>query len=148
MNKSIYTIALICLVLIIGCKKDDVEPTPDPAQEQLINLMNGGVSWVVSDQGAVYKDNYDVTNQFAGFKLTIGEFNYSTENSTSNAWPTSGSWQFVDNDLNRIERNDGVLIMVVLSGNNLTLTFNVEEANTGGRYFDVPGEYSFHLVSE
>ena len=57
----------------------------------------------------------------------------------------SGSWDFKDNNLNVINRNDDVEMDVVVSEKNLKLNFLITEAN--GRLAGL-GEYQFDLVSQ
>ena len=96
----------------------------------------------------VIKDGFDVTSQFAGFKLTIGNKTYSTENGLSPVWETSGTWDFQNDNPNLVLRDGETSITLSLSGGNLTMTFMAEGATTGGRTKSVSGEYQFHLVGE
>lgn len=154
MIKYLYTIfvltAFISLTVLTGCPgpepTPDPVPVPDPAVEQLKTLKNGGTSWVLSSSGVV-KDGYDVTDQFVGFKLTIGEYTYSAQNSLSSAWPTSGAWAFNNGNINSIKRDDGVVISVSISGNTMRLSFTVA-GSSGGRIAGLSGDYIFNLVSE
>jgi len=107
--------------------------------------MNNGSSWEVSE---VIKDGYDVTIQFDGFVLTIGEFTYTTVNGLESAWPTSGSWSFYNNDAATILRDDDTVIDVGISGGELTLEFSVNDLSTGGRLKGINGNYQFVMVSE
>lgn len=152
--KYLYTIffcmALISLSILTGCPgpepTPDPDPGPDPKDEQLLALKNNGNSWVISG-GGVVKDGYDVTDQFTGFKLDIGEYTYNTQNSLSTAWPSSGNWEFNNGNINSIKRSDGVIISVSFSGSNLSLTFTAS-GSSGGRIEGLAGDYIFNLVSE
>ncbi|WP_221412605.1 hypothetical protein, partial [Fulvivirga lutimaris] len=130
----------------VSCK-DDSEPTPSEIDEQLTALMNDGSKWVLSNDG-VTKDGFDVTSQFEGFKLTIGNKTYITENGLSPVWGTSGFWDFQNDNPNLILRDGDTSISISLSGGNLTMTFMADGAPTGGRTASVSGEYQFHLVGE
>ncbi|MEQ9167600.1 MAG: hypothetical protein RLO12_15180 [Fulvivirga sp.] len=140
------SVVLIGLLTIVSCK-DDSEPTPSEIEEQLTALMNDGSKWVLSNDG-VTKDGFDVTSQFAGFKLTIGNKTYATENGLSPVWETSGIWDFQNDNPNLILRDGDTSITISLSGGNLTMTFMADGASTGGRTQSVSGEYQFHLVGE
>lgn len=140
------SIVLIGIVTVIGCK-DDSDPTPSELEQQLDALMNGGSNWVLGNDGVI-KDGFDVTSQFAGFKLTIGNKTYSTENGLSPVWETSGTWDFQNDNPNLVLRDGETSITLSLSGGNLTMTFMAEGATTGGRTKSVSGEYQFHLVGE
>ncbi len=154
MIKYLYTsfvvTALISLLVLSGCPGPDPTPDPDPGPDpkdaQLSALKNGGSSWVLSS-GGVVKDGFDVSNQFTGFKLNIGEYTYSIQNSLETAWPDSGSWGFNNDNINSIKRDDGVVLSVILGGGNLTLSFTAA-GSTGGRIEGLSGDYVFNLVSE
>jgi len=138
---------LVFAMMTIGCNDNGGdEEQPDPLTEQIIALMNDGSVWRLSSLG-VEKDGLDVTSQFDGFTLTIGNKTFSTTNSLDSAWPSSGTWDFENGNANRILRNDGVLIFVTLFENTLTLTFTTTVTNSGERNAGISGEYRFHLVS-
>ena len=134
-------VVLFGLITFAGCKKDSADPEPDALTERLTELMNGGSTW---DLVNVTKDGYDVSDQFTGFKLTIGEFTYSTTNALATAWPASGSWEFNNGNPNSIVRDNDVIISASLSNNQLTLSFSVTGLS-GGRLASVDGDYIFTL---
>ncbi len=136
------------IMLLTSCDPPDPPDPPvppDPKEVQLLALMNNGTSWVLAS-GGVVKDGYDVTDQFTGFKLAIGNYTYSTQNSLASAWPASGTWEFNNGQINSILRNDSVVIGVVLNGSKLTLTFTA--LAPAGRIDGLAGDYIFNLVSE
>lgn len=140
-NQYISILFLVCLTIISGCKSDSTDPTPQENQKML--LINNGLSWRL---GTVTKDGLDVTDQFTGFKLTIGNFTYTTINALPSAWPTSGTWSFANEAGTMIDRNDGVQITVAVTPTTLKLTFSVLGLGDGGRINGVDGEYVFDLV--
>lgn len=126
-----------------GCAKDD-DAQPSLQEVQKIALINGGSPWVTE---SVTKDGYDVTSQYADFKLTIGSFTYTVEKSAGNAWPKAeGVWSFGNADGTVMVREDGVEMQVILTENTLQLSFTAP--STTGRVNSVEGEYVFNLVSE
>lgn len=143
--KTIKNILFLILILSVSvaCKKKANDPEPTLLEQRLVELINGGVSWEVS---SVTKDGYNVTGQFTGFVLTIGEFTYSTENALAKAWPKSGTWSFYNDDPNTVLRDDGVIINVNINGSSLVLTYSV--TNLGGRVDGINGDYQFNLVSQ
>lgn len=143
MNRIILIILALGVFSLTGCD-DDKELTE--IEQRLLDLRNDEVPWVLAN-GGVEKDGYDVSDQFTGFKLSIGDYTYRTQNSLSSAWPSSGSWEYYNDQVNLIRRDDGVLIQVSLSGSRLVLSFDTS-ANAGGRLSDVPGNYTFNLESE
>ncbi|QSE99253.1 hypothetical protein [Fulvivirga lutea] len=143
---SILAIVFIWVATFTSCK-DDSESTPSETDQQLITLQNNGTNWVLGSDG-VTKDGFDVTSQFAGFKLNIGNKTYTTENGLSPVWEPSGNWDFIDNNPSLILRDGDTQIVVSVTSNALTLTFTADAVPTGGRVESVSGEYQFHLVSE
>ncbi|MDH5602369.1 MAG: hypothetical protein OEY51_00425 [Cyclobacteriaceae bacterium] len=142
-----YALSIVLAIVLLAfssCKNGSSDPTPSEIEKRLTDLQNGGSNWVL---GSVSKDGYDVTDQFTGFKLTIGEYTYTTINSLSPVWEASGTWAFQNDDPNMVVRGDGVVIAVVLGNNTLDLTFNAQ-GSSGGRIDSVAGEYQFHLVGE
>lgn len=147
--KYTFTITLlIALLTLTGCKDEGVDPEVAALNEQLVVLMNGGKSWVIGTAGSVAKDNVDVSSQFAGFKLTVGNKTYTTQNSLSHVWRTSGTWGFQGNNPDLILKDGSVEVSVSHLNSNLTLTFTAPGNSVGGRVNSVSGEYVFHLVSE
>ncbi len=147
MKKIIYTliisISVLGIMVLSSCDGGLTE-----IEERLKALRNNGSPWVLSS-GGVMKDGYDVSDQFTGFKLTIGEYTYSAQNSLADAWPALGTWEFNNDQINSILRDDGVVIGVALTGSNsnLTLTYTAL-APSGGRIEGLAGDYIFNLVSE
>ena len=143
----LYIIGLGALIYLSGCKDDSSEAAPSETDQQLTTLMNNGTNWILSSSG-VKKDGYDVTDQFTGFTLNIGNKTYATTNGLSPVWPEMGTWDFQDNNPGIITRDDGAIIIVSVSSGNLTLTFTADAVPTGGRVKSVSGEYQFNLVSQ
>ena len=90
----------------------------------------------------------DVSDQFSGFKLTVGDFTYTTVNALPSAWPASGTWSFANDSGTLVDRSDGVQITVAVSTSSLKLSFSVTGLGSGGRTKGVDGEYVFDLVPE
>ena len=144
--KDIFSIVLIIsFVTYSSCKKKGTDPQPDPLADRLEELINNGSSWEVSE---VTKDGYDVTDQFNGFTLTIGEFTYTTTNALESAWSSSGTCSFLNNDASTILRDDDTIIDVGISGGQLTLTFSVDDLSSGGRLRGINGDYQFVMLSQ
>ncbi len=143
--KYISIVLIVCLAFVSGCKKSKSDdPTPLTSQEkQKTLLINNGLSWTL---GTVTKDGLDVTDQFAGFTLTIGDFTYVTENALASAWPSQGTWSFANEAGTLVDRNDGVQVTVSVSTTSLKLTFNVAGLGDGGRVKGVDGTYIFDLI--
>lgn len=148
MKQLKYYAIILCLAFIVmqtGCKDDPASPMSD-LEQQLDLLMNGGKSWVVGSSGVV-KDGFDVTDQFAGFKLTVGNKSYSTTNGLSHVWNSTGAWDFKDGNKNQILIDGSTEASVSVSAGKLTLTFTAQ-GSSGGRTKSIEGEYQFNLVSE
>jgi hypothetical protein len=146
-NSLLVLIVLSGVLCFTACSSEDVGDDPTPIDQQLILLENGSKSWVLAG-GSVIKDDFDVTDQFNGFELTVQGFNFTTVNSLSGVWADQGSWTFVDDQITKMERNDGVVVNIQqVSSSQLTLRFS-DPNGTGGRYSSIPGDYVFTLLSE
>ncbi|MBK6266947.1 hypothetical protein JKA74_18025 [Marivirga sp. S37H4] len=144
--KYILSILILATMTIVaGCKSDSSDPAPDALALQRELLMNEGKSWIIGTEGII-KDGYDVSSQFQGFSLTIGQNTFTTVNSLASAWPESGNWKFDEDNENIILRSDRVIIMVAVTATTLRLTFTVGGEN--GRFAGLEGEYEFNLVSQ
>lgn len=100
--------------------------------------------------GTIRYDDEDITSQFDGFALTITkDKKYTTTGKMGNydhpPFEASGSWDFADEDLNLINRDDGVNIRIQVTDNTLALTFTITETN--GRVSGLGGEYRFDLIA-
>jgi hypothetical protein len=144
---ALLIVFLLAMSILSGCSKDD-GGSPSPMDKQQTLLENGSKSWVLVG-GSVLKGDIDVSNEFAGFKLTVTGFNYVTENSPSGGvWASQGTWTFKDNQVTAIERNDGVLMTIDnISSTDLVLRFT-DPDDVGGRYSSIIGDYVFTLKSE
>lgn len=143
---TLMSILFIGLITSSGCKNDS-DAEPSETDLQLTALMNNGANWVLSSNGVI-KDGFDVTDQFNGFHLNIGNKVYSTVNGLTPVWETTGVWDFQNNNPNLLIRDGVILVNVSISGGNLILTFNADAVPAGGRTESITGEYQFHLVSE
>lgn len=140
--KSTLRLSLTLVVLFgvvtcfSSCSKDD---SPNA---QTLQLQKLSATWKVSQ---VTNDNQDVTNQYAGFILTVNELNYTTQNG-GNPWPTSGAYTFKEGDLNTLLRSDDVTITIdEITESTLLLAFNFNTV-TGGRLSGVTGDFTFSLI--
>lgn len=124
-------------------------PPVDKFEEQQKKLRNNSSPWVLA-AGGVVKDGYDVSDQFSDFELTFGQDTYSAKNGVAVAWPATGTWEFHNDDINTILRDDVVVIDVALNGANtgLTLTFTITVLPAGGRIAGIPGKFIFNLASD
>jgi hypothetical protein len=145
-NIALSAIVIVTILLSSGCSSDE-GGDPSPLDVQLALLENENKSWI-SAGGSITKDGFDVSDQFAGFKLTITGFNYKTENSLSGVWAIQGSWSFKNDQITAMERNDGVVVTIDnISSTQLVLSFT-DPNGTGGRYSSISGDYVLTLVSE
>jgi len=140
---------LIASLTFSGCKEEGVDPKVAVLNKQRDVLMNGGKPWVLGTAGSVRKDNVDVSSQFAGFKLTIGNKTYATQKSLSHVLKAIGTWEFKQSNPDKILMDGSTEVSVSHVNSILTLKFNaIGEGSKGGRLNSVSGEYVFNLVSE
>lgn len=135
-------ISLVCIVVALslsGCSKDD---GLSPDQQRIKDLTT---TWTL---GSVTNDNVDVTDQFTGFMLVINDTNYTTKNG-GNAWSASGSYSFVENNIDHLMRDDNVQITIdSFSSSEITLSFTINQVNTGGRINGITGNFTFSLIKQ
>ncbi len=136
--KTIFFISLLPILILCGCKKD----SPSPEQKRINELT---ASWIVS---SVENDGTDVTSEFAGFTLTVtGEKTYSTVNG-GNPWPASGTFDFVEGNLDLIIRDDDVEVTIdAVSETTLSLSFRKTNiGNQAAGIQGVTGQFTFNLT--
>ena len=97
------------LLCIRNCSSNDPEPEREPtAEEQQLDKL--AKTWAL---GVVTHGGDDVTDHFEDFASTITKGKaYTASGSLSDfdykPFKQSGTWDFADDNLNRITRNDGV----------------------------------------
>ncbi len=151
--KSIYNKAIILLLLIsaIACKKDAAIDFEQKIRENLAS------KWVVSN---VFYDGDGLPNpinDFLGFSIQFdANHQYQTQNS-ANYGPfstlQSGNWSFVgeltDSNYQIKREEDGLIIDVRISENDLILTFNFIDSDKDGhhdsRLESVDGQWTFEF---
>ena len=130
---------LLFSILIISCGDDDDgggPPPIDPLDEQGNKLS---VTWKVKDANSVTKDG-TIVDLFTNMTLTISGGsknggNYSTTNSDSDEiWASSGSWEFQSGDLNKLLRNDGVVMSISLTETTLRTSFQTSGGLKDGNW--------------
>ena len=130
---------LLFSILIISCGDDDDgggPPPIDPLDEQGNKLS---VTWKVKDTNSVTKDGA-IVDLFTNMTLTISGGsknggNYSTTNSDSDEiWASSGSWEFQSGDLNKLLRNDGVVMSISLTETTLRTSFQTSGGLKDGNW--------------
>ncbi len=141
---NFLVILLSGFFVFTACKKDDDNPDPTPEALQVQKLTG---NWIVGTEGSVTRDDFP-SDEWADFTLTMGNKTYSTTNTYPIVWPTQGTWGFIGNNLNQIEREDGVVIEISVTETTLTMRFTQAEINQGGRTKGVSGEYVFILKKQ
>ncbi len=137
---KLYLFTLVIVLFISSCGEqegdgDTVVPV-DPLDTQG-NLLNG--SWIVKDANSVTKDGA-IVDVFTTMTLTISGGtksggNYSTSGSDSNEiWANSGTWEFQNNDKNKILRSDGVSVSISLTETTLRTSFTTSGGLKDGNW--------------
>ncbi|HMQ01344.1 MAG TPA: hypothetical protein PKC24_16300, partial [Cyclobacteriaceae bacterium] len=126
---NLSILSLLALLMFSHCGEDT--PAPDVLQERITELKKGNAPWELGSTGRVMKNGFDVSDQFANFRLAFGDFTYNTQGGVQTAWPASGTWQFENGNANQLRRNDDVLMTVSVVNNRLTLSFNVTGLSGG-----------------
>ena len=126
-----YSILVFIVSFFLSCKSIDPDSQIIDPLELQAGLLDG--TWKLKDLSSAVVDG-NVEESFSDLELIIyGSTkiggNYSTVNSSDkNVWPQKGTWNFYNDDPNKILRNDSVLITVSASDTTLTSSFTV----TGG----------------
>ena len=136
---TLFLLVALCMTaMATGCGGDD------PSLEEL-TLNDLSATWQVNN---VENDDLDVSDQFNGFMLTVNrDGTFSTTNG-SNPWPAQGTYEFSDETIRHIRRDDGVNITIqTLTPTRLTLSFSMtdvrgEANNTDG----ITGAFIFDLT--
>jgi hypothetical protein len=136
-----YLKSIILLLFIAGiwslqaCGSDDGDPDPDPtsqleeARQELLALI-AETPW---EPTSITSDGVDVFEQYAGFQLEVKDGTYRTING-GQAWPASGTWEFVEGSSNQFLRDDGVLMSVEVKGEDVEISFTfTQEVFAEGR---------------
>ena len=133
-----FSLVFFFTLFLVSCGGEEEEgPTPvDPLDEQA-NLLNA--TWKVKDANSVTKDGA-IVDLFTNMTLTISGGsknggNYSTTNSDSDEiWASSGSWEFQSGDLNKLLRNDGVVMSISLTETTLRTSFQTSGGLKDGNW--------------
>lgn len=150
-SKFLYLLAFLAFGVIFSACKEKVDPQPTPEEEQLAKLAK---TWVVANPppsnavtvGSSTSTN-DVTTDWAAFTITFTDGNYTSSGASStDVWPTSGTWEFATDDVGTLIRSDGV--EVVINVTETTLKMNFDYDSTGGRLDGTDGSWEFNLVAQ
>ena len=123
-----FTILVFIVSFLLSCKSIDPDSQIIDPLELQAGLLDG--TWKLKDLSSAVKDG-NIEESFLGLELVIyGSTkiggNFSTVNSSDeNVWPQKGNWTFYNEDPNKILRDDGVLITVLVSDTILTSSFTV-----------------------
>ena len=123
-----FTILVFIVSFLLSCKSIDPDSQIIDPLELQAGLLDG--TWKLKDLSSAVKDG-NIEESFLGLELVIyGSTkiggNFSTVNgSYENVWPQKGTWKFYNEDPNKILRDDGVLITVLVSDTILTSSFTV-----------------------
>ncbi|MEL6556793.1 MAG: hypothetical protein AAFQ94_01330 [Bacteroidota bacterium] len=142
---SLTTAFFLSLVIFMSCGGDDTPDGPTAAETQFELLAK---TWAVSSATADGSpvDGWDSFTVTFGGTATAGTYttNGQQPDGTSLVWPTSGTrtWTFEsEENVNTINRNDGVAISVAVSETSATLSFTITD--NSGRADIVEGNWVF-----
>lgn len=141
-----YTLLFIMLLIFSGCDKDAPELSD---RDALIEALTG--TWVVDETSYIQINGQDITDLLLGFEIAItSDLTYTTNSDELTLeefpWPTSGSFEISD-DLRQFTRNDGLVITLTLSDDELSLDmeFEADENTDSGRTEGVKGGWKCGL---
>ena len=124
-----------CL-LLMSCS----DPATETAKDKALQLLASG-TWQIS---TVTFDDVDETSSFSGMTLNFKKGSY-TSFQGGKVWPSSGLWEFTDDNATAFVREDDVLVTIkTLSQTSLQLTLHADKSIfNGGRVKSISGEYVF-----
>lgn len=137
-----FILRVVILLTCLHCSSSDPEPELTEEEKQMERLTK---TWVL---GTVRYGEENISGRFDGFVLTLTDAKTYTAGGNLGDYDfepfkASGSWDFKNNNLNLLSRNDGVDMSAQVTDNSLVLIFTMTEAN--GRVAGL-GEYRFDLV--
>jgi len=142
------SLTFIALTLIAGIVISSCKPKPPPPKsDEEIRTEELTGTWIL-DAGAnvVTVAGRDVSTDWNGFTLTLGDKTYSTSGSFSpEVWPASGTWAF-GSSVNILVRDDGIEVSISVTETSLSLQFDYTVA--GGRLNGIDGTWIFKLVPQ
>lgn len=90
----------------------------------------------------VYQEGWDA------FTLTFNKGTYTTSASENETvWPPRGTWNFVNDNVNKILRDEVVLLDIQATETTLQITLTISNT-ANGRVRSINGEYVFTLVKQ
>jgi len=144
-NTLFSFIVLFGFITLVSCKNDEgPEPSPSQEEAQAQKLIS---TWVIGEEGSVSRDDIS-SNEWKDFTITFTENTYTTTNTYKTVWPEQGNWQFVEGDINKIKRDDGLIIDIEVGETTLGMTFLLLQNSQNARLNGVQGEYSFRLIKQ
>ncbi len=138
------------IVLVLGSCNNE-EPGPGLTEEEiLLQARDEVVSKLTAnvwEPSSIVRDGIEITGDYEGFQIEIKDGSYQSVNGRQ-AWPESGTWQFVDGKSDQLTRDDGVIMTVVIDGDEINISFTIdEEIFVGGRQKTVQALLTFFLRS-
>ena len=134
--------SLLGLCIIYSCSEDELtaEEQLELEREEILAFIEE-TPW---ETNSVIREGVE-TSDFEGFQLELKDGTFRTING-GQAWPESGTWQFVEGESNQLIRDDGVIMTVELQGDDVEISFTFEEeVFTGGRTKTVQTRIAFIL---
>jgi hypothetical protein len=140
---------LLALVVISGCKKDEVAPQKTEVEKTTELLTAGSGTWTPAAIAGVTVDGLDVTGDlFKGFTIAF-QGNKIITTGTTPVWLRNDTWSFKDENARIILRgqdNKEIMIEEISEGElQLSLDWDQTTYAEGGRVKSIPGTFVFTL---
>ena len=154
MNK-LFTLLLLCLIFLASCGDKKEEPAaPQKTPEELaIEKLSGtlGITYSLGTAGYVKRNQIDESQFYPGLNFRLQGANKSyTSSGASDLFESSGTWEFVGPNFDKIRLNGSksasqVDISYTKNGQDLILVFSVPTP-PGGRVAALTGSYEIKLA--
>jgi hypothetical protein len=145
LSKHIKSILLVTVLFVLfsSCEETAKELTLEQERAVLVASISE-TPWGAS---GIVRGTQDAISEFPDFEIEIGDGTYDTKNG-KHLWEDSGTWTFADGRSDQIIRDDGVVIDLELTEDQLKLSFEVDEnvySIGGGRTETIISEFFFNL---
>ena len=145
--RGVFYMLAIITTLVVGCKDDDDDAVPvDTLEQQQAEVLGqlAGATWSVS---TVTVDNLDQNSLFENLSLSFEDGTFASQNG-GEVWPSSGTWEFANDDSRTIIRDDATVINInSINDARLVLSLSWTENKIGsGRTNSISGEHVFTLI--
>jgi hypothetical protein len=142
-NSILKVVSIVMLIILVALLPACNKEIPLTEQETVVIMLMSAEAWT---SPVVTIDGVDRSDMYRNFELKFAESTY-TSSGGAPVWPATGSWEFIDEDANRMLL-DGTLEVEInsISDDELELSLQWNENTfTPGREKSIKGKMNFRL---